>query len=225
MTRITVFEIIDEKLNNIKILGSDFNYKQTANTEIVTNHEEFYILIDIDYDDMTNTDFSISSYASKPILFQLMQSSTEKLKEDECRMQLFLGLFVSYTQTFDLVKCMKLESISNLKFKCKILDKKEWVYNFEPDQICRRFYGEMLGYIVFLYFNNTRTEFTDAYVEKELVNVVFAYPFKGNKGNSVVGWTAEIPAYSVGFTMLKFGGNPTNHHFCRINSQVHFKKE
>jgi hypothetical protein len=64
IARITVFEIKDHNFNELKLLGTNFSCKQSVSAEFVSNQEEFYVYVEMEYDLIHNLDFCLSSYCS-----------------------------------------------------------------------------------------------------------------------------------------------------------------
>jgi len=84
---------------------------------------------------------------------------------------------------------------------------------------CKRYYGEMMGYIAYVYFNEgTKATLTEEYQETELKNVSWYYPFQGNSGKNKAN-ILEIGPNKVSAVILKYGWENNCDHINRIGTK------
>lgn len=122
------------------------------------------------------------------------------------------------------MKAEDVGNISNIMFKTKMLDTKVWKAPKGDNEYCKRYYGEMLGYVMFVYFNNSGREFQDQYIVEKLLNIKFYHPFGKNSGGAGPEKKCiVVPPWTVGFTVLKFGMEQNLSHFVKIRTSICWK--
>jgi len=150
VSRIVIFQK-NKVTGNLEILGYGFHSKQTAFSEITIDNEEFFVYVECDYFLKKQLDLTVSCYTSKPVMLDYMETETNEMRQDNGK-ELLKALIASF-------------ALKN----CKIdnpLELKEFKAN--NGAICKRYYGEMLGYIAFVYFNEGATEvLEEEYIVKE----------------------------------------------------------
>lgn len=201
VSRIVIFQI---KNQSIEIIGNAFHSKQTATTEIKVDNEEFFIYVECDYYVKGSLDLTISCYSSKPVLVEYLKKETEKLQADKNK-ELLTALIGSYA-----LKNKKVENPQELK-----------EYSSKTGGACKRYYGEMLGFVAFVYFNNGSVEtLSEEYTVKELRNVEWFFPWK--KGD-MTKKAIKLKPGEVKITILKFGWANNCGHSSRISTGAMYK--
>ena len=188
--RVIAFEIIE---NDIKILGNSFGAGQSVTTEITVNNQEFYIYVDNDYNSKVNLDLILSFYSNTPVHCEFLKEQSTLIRNDS-QQKFLTSQLLSYA--------MK----PNKKLEYKEFKK--------DDAKCQRYYGEMLGYVAFVYFNHgTSQTLTEDYSVSELKNCKLFYPFQKEKGNQL-----KVAPGSVAAVILKFGWDNNCSHVSRIGT-------
>ena len=195
--RIVVFEISED--SQIKILGNSFSAMQTATAEINVNQPEFYIYVDNDYNTSLDYNFDciISTYAEKPIHLINLEEQTQIIRNDKSK-KLLKGLLLSFARSTKKPLLVQ-------EFKSK-----------KGDGVCQSWYGEMLGYVAFVYCNNSKNEtFSVEYIPSDMKNVGFYHPFVNKNGNSL-----KVGPMEVDTVMLKFGWENNCSHVCNLKTKT-----
>ena len=210
ITRIMIYEIKDHKLNELSPIGMKTGFDTRLSTYFKNSQEEFYAYLEIEYDPYNAYYFTLSSYASNPVYMQLFKESTELINTDNNRYDLLLALLCSYAQGYTNFKENHIYKFTNSAylFKNKVLEERIWNNRKKSCEFCKRYFGEIFGYYAYIYFNNSSKRFIDEYYPERMFNIEFSYPFQVenialvNKYDKVF---IEVPPWTVGFTLLKYG--------------------
>jgi len=203
VSRIIIFQV-NPKNNQVEVLNYGFHAKQSAFTEIRVDNPKFFIYIECDYCLKDNLDLTISAYSSKPVVIDYQADLTKAIQTDNTK-QLLTALLASFAVNF--------------KKTSKPLEVKD--FKSKNGATCKRYYGEMLGYVVFLYINESKSEtLNEEYMVKELKNVEWFWPYDKNHKMKK---TVSIGPGAVKAIILKFGWDNNCGHSSKINSGSTFK--
>jgi hypothetical protein len=202
VSRIVVFQT--KKNEKIEIMGYGFNSKQTSTTEITIDNEEFFVYVEMDYNISQNVDLTISTYSQKPINLEFMKEKSNHIRNDVSK-SFLTALLTSYA----------LENDRKSEGKPP-LDIKE--FKGKKGGVCKRIYGEMLGYVAFVYFNESESEtLVDTLMEGEMKNISWHYPFTNYNRN---GNGCSVGPGKVFAVVLKFGWENNCSHVSRIKTNT-----
>ena len=175
VNRIIIFQI-DYNTNSLQILNSNHTNTNTVFTHCtLTDNEEFFIYIDQDLPpSLTNlpaplslsSTISLSSSSRRPLYLEPLPEQTSLIKSDVNRI-FHLALLTSYVQN----------PASNRKpdFDTKI-EKKTFG---QGQKLCYRYYGEMLGYIAYVYLNlEGAKDLTEIFGMVKMERVSWWFPYK-----------------------------------------------
>jgi hypothetical protein len=148
VNRIIIFQI-DYNTSSLQILNSNYTSTNTVFTECqTTDNEEFFIYIDQDINPSLTTlklslasTITLTSNSRRPLYIEFLKEKTELITSDVNK-NLPLGLLTSYVNNP--------ASSRKPDFDTKIQKK---IFAQENQKFCYRFYGEMLGYIAYVYIN------------------------------------------------------------------------
>jgi hypothetical protein len=199
VNRIIIFQI-DYNTSSLQILNSNYTNTNTVFTECqTTDNEEFFIYIDQDLNpSLTNikqslaSTLTLSSNSRRPLYIEFLPNQTQLIISDVNK-NFPLGLLTSYVQN----QASHRKPDFDTKIETKIFA--------HENKFCYRFYGEMLGYIAYVYINcEGGKDLTEIYGKVKMDRVSWWFPYRSwnpEKPNScrVMGGTV----YAV---VLKFCG-------------------
>jgi hypothetical protein len=193
--------------SDIEVLGSGFHALQNVKVDFkLEKGSDFYVFVDIDYEQNFLDEYTIAASSSHPIFIQTETGAEAWLASNKADFIKALMFEVA-----ERGQKMQLAKTSELKFTMNEYSSKT---DGRLTQMVRH-YGQALGYIAFVYLNNT-TKYTleETLVPAELKNVYEYWPPK----TKIADITLQLRPGEAEVILLKFG--PTNNcsHTSRIQS-------
>ena len=193
-----------------EILGFGFHSLQNVRVEVSLDQDTpVYLFVDIDYDQPFLDEYTISASSSKHIVLS-REKKAEKFLSEEGNKLSFIKALLYHAATGG----QKMQVSKNCEVKFD-----EAVYNSKKDGKLNglvRYYGQALGYIAFVYVNQT-SKYTvkETLLPAELTNVKEYWPksLKGGNFSFVLGpGQCEV-------ILLKFGSANNCSHVSRIQNK------
>ena len=214
VNRIIVFQL-NENRDSLKILGNNYGSTNLVSCKINNKeNEEFFVQIDQDLNAECFADKSkpqepsvicLNSISNKPLYIEYLQEQSTLIKTDVSK-TLLSGILCSYVK-YPINKEIFEKNVEKEVFKAKV-----------GEDCCYRYYGEMLGYIAYVYMNEgEKNNLLDIFSQIKMENSSWYFPFKTcnvQKPNSCM--IQPQHCYTVVF---KFGYDK----YCNYNNKIHTK--
>ena len=206
VARMIVFRLQPE----FEILGFGFHALQNVRVEVTLDDAQpVYVFLDIDYDQDFLDEYTLSAMGSSPVVLQREPNAEKFLAQGTNKLN-----FIKFLLFQAAIFGSKMQVAKTSPFK---LD--ECVYSSKAQgqlKGMRRYYGQVLGYVSFVYINETsNTTCQETLLPVELQNVKEYWP-KSLKGGN---FCFVLGPDSAEVIVLKFGSQNNCSHVSRIQNK------